>query len=147
MTLEWHHWAILGVLLTVSELLVPAFVLVWFGLGALVVALLLALVPDMAFTPQLLIWTVSSVAMVLSWFKIFKPHQHKILAGRSQAEAIGEVGLLTADVEPFRKGQVRFQTPLIGADVWDCIADEAIKAGARVKVVSVEGSILKITKA
>jgi membrane-bound ClpP family serine protease len=35
---------------------------------------------------------------------------------------------------------------LYGADLWDCIADEAIKAGERVKVVSVEGSILKIAK-
>jgi inner membrane protein len=147
MTIEWWHWAVLGVGLTVSELLVPAFVLVWFGLGALLVALLLALLPDTGLVPQILLWIVTSVAFVVTWFKVFKPGQHKTLIGRSSAQVIGEVGLLVSDVEPFQKGSVRFQKPLFGSDVWECIADEAIKAGARVKVVSVEGSILKITTA
>ena len=145
MILSWYHWAILGVALVLSELVVPAFVLVWFGLGALVVAGLVALLPDVDFIVQLLVWIVASVALVFLWFKVFKPHQHKTLDGRSSAQAIGEVGLLVSDIEPFTKAKVRFQTPLIGSDVWECIADEKIKAGSRVKVVSVEGSYLKIT--
>src|SRR6185437_11701234 len=146
MVIEWWHWAVLGVGLMVTELLLPAFVLVWFGLGALIVALVLALFPSLALVPQILIWILVSVDLVLLWFKVFKPHQHKTLIGRSSAQAIGEVGLLVSDVEPFQKGQVRFQKPLFGSDLWECVADEAIKAGERVKVVSVEGSILTITK-
>ncbi|MDE2030573.1 MAG: NfeD family protein [Alphaproteobacteria bacterium] len=147
MTFLWHHWAILGVALIASELLIPAFVLIWFGFGALIVAVMLAIAPSTGLTAQLLVWTISSVAFVASWFKIFKPHLHKTTAGRSLGDAIGDVGLLTRDVAPFQKGQVRFQTPLFGADVWDCIADEDIKAGERVKVIGVEGSIVKITHA
>ncbi|MFY9288313.1 MAG: NfeD family protein [Alphaproteobacteria bacterium] len=146
MVFEWWHWAILGVVLVIAELVVPAFVLVWFGLGAILVALALALFPEMSLIGQLLIWIAASVALVYLWFKVFKPNQHKILFGRSSAEAVGEKGLLVSDVEPYQKGQVRFQKPLIGSDVWDCIADEPIKAGSRVKVVSIEGNILKITK-
>ena len=145
MILQWHHWAILGVVLVIAELMVPAFVLVWFGLGALVVAGLVALLPHVAFIAQLLVWIAASVALVLLWFKVFKPHQHKTLDGRSSAQAIGEVGLLVSDIEPFTKAKVRFQTPLIGSDVWECVSDENIKAGSRVKVVKVEGSYLKIS--
>ena len=145
MILQWHHWAILGVVLVIAELMVPAFVLVWCGLGALVVAALVAVLPDASFITQLLVWIVSSVALVLLWFKVFKPHQHKTLDGRSSAQAIGEIGLLVSDIEPFTKAKVRFQTPLIGSDVWECVSEENIKAGSRVKVVSVEGSYLKIT--
>ena len=144
MTIYWYDWAILGVVLVVAELLVPAFVLVWFGLGALAVALMLSLFPDIGLTPQLLVWIVSSVALVGLWFKLFKPRLHKTLAGRSQAEAVGEVGLIVRDVAPFQKGQIRFQTPIVGSDVWDCIADQSIKTGDRAKVVSIEGSILKV---
>ncbi|MDD3370706.1 MAG: NfeD family protein [Alphaproteobacteria bacterium] len=147
MELEWYHWAVLGICLIASELVVPAFVLVWFGLGGLVVAMLLYLLPNTSFVAQLLVWMVSSIALVVLWFMVFKPHQHKITSGRSSAEAIGEVGLLVNDIEPFGKAKVRFQTPLIGADVWDCVSDEKIAAGTRVKVVSVDGSFLKITKA
>ena len=142
MILQWHHWAIIGVALVLSELLIPAFVLVWFGLGALVVAVLVALLP-MTFIAQLLIWIVASVALVFLWFKVFKP-QTQIL-DKSLAQAIGEVGLLISDIEPFTKAKVRFQTPLIGSDVWECVAEEKIKAGSRVRVVSVEGHFLKIT--
>jgi membrane protein implicated in regulation of membrane protease activity len=144
MTFEWYHWAILGIALITSELLVPAFVLVWFGLGALVVAALAALSPDSSLIIQLLLWIVSSIALVLLWFKVFKPRQHKSLSGRSSAEAVGEIGILISDIEPFHNAKVRFQTPLIGSDVWECIADEKIKAGTRVKVVSVEGSFLRV---
>ena len=92
-------------------------------------------------------WVAASVALVLLWFKVFKPQLPKSLSGRSSAQAIGEVGLLVTSVEPFQKGSVRFQTPLIGSDVWECIADESITAGTRVKVVSVEGSLVRVTKA
>ena len=146
MILEWFHWAILGVALVVAELMVPAFVLVWFGLGGLVVALFLVLLPTASFIAQLLVWIVASISLVLLWFKVFKPHQLKTTSGRSSAEALGEVGLLISDIAPFGKAKVRFQTPLLGSDVWECVADEKIAAGSRVKVVSVEGSLLKISK-
>jgi membrane protein implicated in regulation of membrane protease activity len=95
---------------------------------------------------QLLVWIVCSTTLVILWFKLFKPSQHKILAGRSQAQAVGEVGLIVADVAPFQKGQIRFQTPLLGSDVWDCVADEEIKIGDRAKVSNVEGSFVRVTK-
>ena len=39
--LEWWHWIVLGLVLTLAELAVPAFFIVWFGLGALGVGLVL----------------------------------------------------------------------------------------------------------
>ena len=147
MTFFWYHWAILGVLLILSELVIPTLVLIWFGIGALVLALLLAVAPDMGLITQLLIWCIVSVASTLIWFKVFKPMRDKTLSGRSSAEAIGEVGLLVNDVEQFRNGKVKFQSPIVGSDTWECISDESIKAGTRVKVVSIEGSILKIKSA
>lgn len=146
MILEWFHWAILGVALVSAELLVPAFVLVWFGLGALVVAVLVAVVPQASFIVQLLIWIMASVALVLLWFKVFKTRLHRTVSGLSSAEAVGEPGLLVSDIGPFQKAKVRFQTPLFGSDIWECVSDEEIEAGTRVYVVSVDGSILKISR-
>lgn len=45
MELVWWHWLALGLLLIGSELLLPAFYLIWFGLGALLTGLVVALVP------------------------------------------------------------------------------------------------------
>jgi len=143
MQFEWWHWAVAGIVLILAELAVPAFVLVWFGLGALVVALLAALT-TVGVTAQLFAWLVVSVLLVFLWFKVFRPESHKTRVGMSAPAMIGEVGLLARDVAPFEKGEVRFQKPLLGTDSWPCIADEEIAAGTRVKVVAVEGSLLKV---
>ena len=146
MQAEWWHWAVSGIALLLAELAVPAFVLVWFGLGALLVALATVLLPEMGLTVQLAIWLVLSVALVVLWFKIFKRNKHKTRIGMSEDYVIGEIGLLTRAVAPFEKGAVRFQKPILGSEAWDCIADEAIAAGERVKIVAIEGSLLRVGK-
>lgn len=144
---EWWQWAVLGIGLIIAELAIPAFFIVWFGLGALLVSVVLLAAPSLSITAQLLTWTIASVAMVVLWFRIFKPGMHKTRIGMSDSNIIGEVGMLIRDVEPFQKGQVRFQKPLVGSEVWECIADEPIKSGERVKVLGIEGSFLKVGKA
>jgi membrane protein implicated in regulation of membrane protease activity len=143
MEILWWHWAVGGIALIVAELVVPSFVLIWFGLGALVVALAVA-GADIGLTAQLALWLLVSLILVAAWFKVFKPGMHKTRIGMADADVVGEVGLLVRDVAPFEKGEVRFQKPILGADVWECIADEAIGSGARVKVLAVEGSFLKV---
>lgn len=145
MEFEWWHWAVFGLVLIVAELAVPQFVLIWFGLGALVVALLQLLLP-MGDVAQILAWIVASLAMVLLWFRVFKTRLHSTRIGLADA-ALGESGVLVGAVEPFKRGSVRFQKPLLGAEVWECIADESIPAGERVRVVAVEGSFLKVGRA
>jgi len=144
MHFEWWHWAVAGIALILAELAIPAFVLVWFGLGGLAVAVIVLLLPQIEVTAQLSAWLIVSVALIVLWFKLFKPNFHKTRVGMSEANVIGEVGLLTRDVAPFQKGEVRFQKPTLGSDVWPCVADEAIPAGVRVKVLTVEGSLLKV---
>ena len=39
---EWWHWMVLGLCLSMAELLVPAFFIVWFGIGPLGVGIVLA---------------------------------------------------------------------------------------------------------
>ena len=146
MDLEWWHWAVGGIVLILAELAVPAFVLVWFGLGALVMAVVTYLTPGQDITLQLVGWIAISIALVGYWFKVFKPNQHKTRIGMSAPDVVGEVGVLTRDVAPFVRGEVRFQKPLVGADVWPGIADEEIKAGERVKVLTLEGSLLKVRR-
>ncbi|MDO9601859.1 MAG: NfeD family protein, partial [Rhodocyclaceae bacterium] len=111
MEIEWWHWAVGGLVLIVAELVVPAFMVLWFGLGALVVAAVVGLTP-IGLTAQLAIWLLVSLAMVAGWFKIFKPGMHKTRIGMADANVVGEVGMLVRDVAPFTKGQVRFQKPI-----------------------------------
>lgn len=142
---EWWHWIVGGIVLVLAELVIPSFFIVWFGLGALLVGLL-ALAFNLSLTAQLATWTLASLAMVGLWFRVFKQSFVKTRAGTAAGEAIGEIGLLVGAVAPFERGKVRFQRPVLGSDEWICLADTAIAAGDRVKVVAVEGSFLKVSK-
>lgn len=146
MQFEWWQWLVGAVAMALLELAVPAFVLIWFALGALLVALAMLVLPSLTLTAQLVIWLVASLAMVYSWFKVFKRGFHKTRVGTADANVLGEIGLLAHAVAPFEKGEVRFQKPLLGAESWPCIADSTIAVGERVKVIAVEGSMLKVTK-
>lgn len=145
MELSWWHWVVGGIVLIIAELVVPSLVIVWFGLGAFIVALAVA-VADLSLTAQLALWLLASLAMLLAWFKVFRPDQPKARI-LSNANMIGEIGLLTRRVTPFQVGEVRFQKPVLGTDLWPCVADEEIEVGARVKVVAIEGEFVKVGRA
>lgn len=148
MNLEWWHWIVLGIALVIAELAVPAFFVIWFGLGALVVGVLLLAVP-LGDTAQIALWVAASLAMLALWFKVFKRGEYShagTRAGQSDSDSVGEIGLMTQAAEPFARGRVRFQKPILGAEEWVCLVDEPIAAGERVRVVAVEGSFLKVVK-
>lgn len=147
MTIEWWYWAVGGLLLIMLELVIPSFFVIWFGLGALLVGGVLLVAGELSLTVQLLIWALASLAMMVVWFRVFRPSRHRTLIGTAAGEVIGEVGLLVGQVEPFQRGKVRFQRPILGAEEWACVADQTISAGERVRLVSVEGSYLKVVKA
>lgn len=149
MELAWWHWMVLGLGLGLAELVVPSFFIIWFGLGALLVGVAMLMAPTMAFSTQILLWTVASVLMTVLWFRVFRRDGGKTRSGQADG-ALGEIGILVRAVEPLgvasARGEVRFQKPVMGSDVWPCLADEAIAAGERVRVLAVDGQLLKVGK-
>lgn len=146
MNLLWWHWIVLGIALMLLELAVPAFFLIWFGVGALVVGFVVLAIPALGFAWQIIAWILCSLAFIWLWFKVFKPSLFKTRAGMSRGAVVGEIGLVTRDIRPFEKGQIRFQKPVLGDETWEALADEEIRTGERVRVLDVEGNTLKVGK-
>ena len=147
MDMEWWHWIVGGIFLILLELAIPSFFVIWFGLGALLVGLVLLVAPGLPFSGQVWLWAISSVAMTVLWFRVFRRFGHKTRIGTAAGDVIGEIGLLVTAVAPFVRGKVRFQRPILGAEEWPCAAESEIAVGVRVKIVSVEGSFVKIERA
>jgi membrane protein implicated in regulation of membrane protease activity len=143
----WWHWVVLGIVLMLLELAVPAFFLIWFGLGAVIVGAVLVAFPGIPVAYQIIAWTICSLIFIWLWFKVFKPNIFKSKAGMARGSLIGEIGLVTKDMRPYEKGLVRFQKPILGEEVWASVSEEEIKAGERVRVLEVEGNTLKVCKA
>jgi membrane protein implicated in regulation of membrane protease activity len=147
MTIEWWHWTIGGIALVLLELAVPAFYVIWFGFGALLMSVVALAAPSLSLPTQILLWMGASIGMTILWFRVFRRSAHKTLIGTADGDVIGEAGLLVQAVAPFQRGKVRFQRPILGAEEWSCTAETDIAAGERVKVVSIEGSFVKVMKA
>ncbi len=147
MRIEWWHWILGGFVLIGLELIIPSFTIIWFGLGALLVGLLVAVSPAMPDWLQVLLWAVASVAFTVMWFKYLKPKGDRTHAGLSKEGIVGETGIIIKGTsDSFAKGVVRFRISILGADEWTCFADEPLPVGSTVLVVDIEGQILKVRK-
>jgi membrane protein implicated in regulation of membrane protease activity len=144
--LLYWHWLLLGMLLIAAEMFVPSFTILWFGLGALLVGLVLLLV-DMNFTMQLVLWTISSIVFTVFWFKYFKPKMaDKTTASSAREKVIGEFGQVIKLPTEGSRGKVRFVIPILGDDEWDFISEDRVEIGDRVHISEISGNTLIVVK-
>lgn len=147
MQVVWWYWIILGICLIGLELVVPSFTIIWFGLGALLVGLLSALFHGIPVSVQLFLWTVASVCFTVLWFRYLKPKNDRSRAGMSKEGIVGETGMIIrGTTDSYGRGTVRFRIAVLGADEWPCFSDQQLNVGDTVRVVDIEGQILKVEK-
>ncbi|WP_417533074.1 NfeD family protein [Marinobacterium stanieri] len=145
--IEYWHWVVFGMLLMMAEIVVPSFTIFWFGLGAMVLAALLAVLPDLSLSIQMVAWALVSCAFALAWFKFLRPHMvDRTKAGVAREAVMGETGQVILAPQSPRRGQVRFSTPVLGADEWEFICDEEVETGDRVMIVDISGNTLIVKK-
>ncbi|WP_461481046.1 NfeD family protein [Porticoccus sp.] len=143
---SWH-WLVLGIVLVIMEIFIPSFTIFWFGLGALIVGVLLLFIPHLSLTGQLLVWLLASCAFALLWFKYFKPRMiDKTTAGIARESAIGESGQVIKVPMGERRGIVRFTTPVLSADEWEFICEQEVAEGDRVFIKEFSGNTLIVVK-
>lgn len=134
-------WAILGIILIAAELMTMAFVLVFFGLGALLTAFLawLGITPD--FSSQLLVFSISSLGMLLI-LRTFAKKQFFRKSDISQ-EFVGQKVKVTKAISVDSEGAVSYR----GSE-WIAFSDskEVIPAGAIAEITGTEGIRVKVRK-
>ncbi len=144
--LYWH-WLAFGMLLIALELFVPSFTIFWFGLGAMLVGVLLLLGPEPGFAVQLLIWAVASALFTLAWFRWIKPlSQDRTKAGMGREALLGETGLVLKAPGEGRRGELRFPAPILGDDTWQFLCNEDLQVGDKVVVKDLSGNTLIVSK-
>ena len=147
MVIEYWHWIVFGLFLIGFEVVVPSFTILWFGAGAIVAGIVLAISP-ISLTAQVVIWTLSSIGFTVFWFKFLKPlSNNRTTAGLPSKAIIGETGLVIKEASAEHRGIMRFITPKLGSDEWPIICEDGVKVGDRVKVVSVSGNALIVNVA
>ena len=145
--IAYWHWMVFGLILASGEILIPSFVLLWFGISAIIVGGLLWIF-NFSFTLQLLIWIILSLFNVIAWFKWISPRLHnKTLSGMARETMIGQIGtVIDYNSVQSGRGTLRFPAPLVGSDEWQFICEDEISVGNRVIVREFSGNTLIVSK-
>lgn len=147
MDIEYWHWLVLGMVLIGFEIFIPSFTVLWFGLGALVVAVIVVLAPDVAVSWQLFIWAILSIVFGAAWFKVLRPKMtDRTKAGIAREAIVGEVGMVIKAPSDGVRGHVRFTTPVLGDDEWEFICEDNVATGDKVKIKEASGNTLVVSK-
>jgi len=144
--MAYWHWLILGMLLMAAEILLPSFIALWFGVGAIIVGVLVLALP-MPESTQVLCWIIVSVAFTAWWFMYLKPRSvDHTKAGLSREAILGQVGLVISLPAGDKRGELRFTTPVLGAEEWPYICESELALGDRVRVTEVSGNTVIVVK-
>lgn len=137
------QWALLGFVLLIVEMLMPATFFMWFGLAALAVALV-NLAVDLPFLADVILFAVMAFVLV-AIYRRGKVERHvedsdRPLLNRRTEQLIGEVHTLA---EPLENGRGRLQ---IGDAYWR-ITGPDLPAGQRVRIIGVRDLVLEVREA
>lgn len=147
MQIEWWYWIVAGFCLIGLELIIPSFTIIWFGFGALIVGVISLLWSGLPLAAEVALWSLSSIFFTVMWFRYLKPNTNRSSAGLSKEGIVGEAGIIIRGTDDsYGRGIVRFRLSLLGADEWGCFSDEVLRVGDNVRVVDIEGQILKVVK-
>lgn len=142
---EPWHWFVLGIVLMISELIIPAFAALWFGIAAILVGVVYWLFPSMSLAFQLILWMILSILSTFLWFKYIRPLSvDKTKAGLSREATLGQVGMVIETNLHHEQIKVRFPIPVLGSDEWQCRSLSPVAVGDRVRVVDILGNDLVV---
>jgi membrane protein implicated in regulation of membrane protease activity len=140
----WGFWVILGLVLLVVEVAAPAFVALFFGLSALLVALLCWLAPAL---PAWVAWLLfAGLAVVL--LVALRGVCTRTFAGKKSpagdglaSEVIGQRAVVSLRIQPGQPGKVELR----GSN-WQAESGETLEVGTQVKIVKQESIVLTVVR-
>lgn len=137
--LDHWLWFALGLLLLIVEMAGAGGYLLWVGMAAGLTGGVVFFLPTLAWQVQLLVFSSLSVACALGWWQYqlrYPKAASEPLLNKRAAQYVGRVLVL---VEAIENGRGRAK---VDDGVWSVSAAEDMPAGARVKVVSLQGDHL-----
>ena len=137
-------WFLIGLILFLLELVVPGFVIFFFGVGAWVVALVCLIISPVKDMPnlQIIIFAVTSVLSLIALRRIIQKKFFYSKGNKSEAvedEFTGKEGVAISDFGKGQKGKVEFK-----GTRWNADSESDIHEGQAVIIIKNENLILKV---
>ena len=141
--LNLWHWLALGAILIALEIVTPTTYLLWPGLAALVMGVIVAIFPEWSWQIQLLIYAVLAVAVSLAGRKFMPKRGDIVDSSHLNRRAAQYVGRRALAAENFVAGR---GPVIIGDTHWSAqtLDGSSPAKGATVEVKEADGTLLKV---
>jgi len=135
------HWLSLGIVLLVLEVLGAAGFLLGMGLGAMVVAAVLALLPNLQWQWQLLLFAVFSVMFTWLYWSRFRAVNEATDQPNLNDRTANLIGRSAALMDDSIGGRSQVQ---IADALWVVASEKNLPKGTLVEIISAEGMVLNV---
>lgn len=139
-----HGWWVVALVLVAAEIVAPGFFLLWIGIAAALMGVLLLFFPGMPFLLQTVVFGVLAVGTCLVYWKFIRPsaetRDDQPMLNRRSERMIGR-RVLAATTFVNGRGKVR-----VGDSEWLAEGPD-VAAGDAVEVVGVSGATLRVVPA
>ncbi len=140
--IEFWHWWVAAVVLAGVETVAPGAAFLWLGGAAGLVGVVLLAFPDLGWEGQLLLFAALSIVAVLAGRAVFRRsglHAAPSVLNRRAEQYVGTLHTLESAIV---NGRGRAQ---VGDSTWS-VEGPDLPAGTKVRVVAVNGAVLKVRK-
>jgi hypothetical protein len=141
-SLTYWQWWVIAIIFIILEMFAPGAFMLWLGIAAAIVGIILAVLPSMAWEVQYTLFAIISVLSIIAWKKMQMRHPRETdqpALNRRGHQYLNRV--FTLD-EAVVNGQGKIK---VDDTTWKIEGDDC-PAGSKVKVVGVDGVILKIVQ-
>jgi len=141
-------WLAIGIVLMAVEIIMPGFIIFWFGIGAVITAALVYIGLLESEISQWFCFFISSGLFLVFWFGYLK-NKIKI---RTTDDALdvtlaGKRGKCVKDIIPPQIGEVKLFEPFHGVTLWKAQSHDIIHKDELIAVEGVDGIKLIVKKA
>jgi len=139
-------WGAIGLILLGVEMWTGTFYVLWFGVAALVLAVVMGLNPELNKAAQFALFAALSLGSLAIWRLNYKRNAVDARFGQARGEEIGRIGIVVEGCSANQEGKISFTQGVMGSRIWPAISDESLDVGTSAKIVAVEGNTLRIVK-
>lgn len=136
---HWSWWT-LALLMFVIELAMPGVIFLWLAIAATLTGALVWIMPDLGWQVSFVIFAVLSVISIVVGRKVWRPghvESEDPTLNRRAEQYVGQTFTLDTALE---NGRGRLN---VGDSSW-LVSGPDLPAGAKVKVIGVDGSVLEV---
>ena len=139
-------WIIAGIILILSEFIIPGFIICFFGGAAIIIGILHWFIPALDPAWQILLFAVFGVVLLVACRRympgVFKGKENSSASDIDDDNVAGNTCICTADIAPGVPGKVEFRGTL-----WNAVSSDAISSGSRCIIKSRNNITLEVEKA